>query len=346
MTGSLKARVVRVVHETRDAHSLVLEPADGQEDRFSYRPGQFLTIRVPAGAGWAARCYSLCSSPDTDDALKVTVKRVDGGLGSNWICDHVTEGDVLEVLRPAGTFTPSSLDGDFLLVAAGSGVTPVLSILKSALVRGTGKITLLYANQDEQSVIFAEELRGLVAAHPGRLSVVHWLTSVQGMPTADTFRALAAPYTDREAFICGPGPFMELTTEALTGLGMPEGRVHVEKFFSLGGDPFAETGPEAEPEGADGTQNPVTVEVELDGQTSTVTWSGSGHLLDALLRAGIDAPFSCREGSCSACACVLLEGEAAMDVNTVLDDQDLADGLILACQAKPLSDRLKISYDG
>ncbi|MEO3784697.1 ferredoxin--NADP reductase [Actinocorallia sp. B10E7] len=346
MTGSLKVRVVQVVREIRDAHSLVLEPADGQEDRFSYKPGQFLTIRVPAGDGWAARCYSLCSSPAVDDRLKVTVKRVAGGLGSNWICDHVTEGDVLEVLRPAGTFTPSSLDGDFLLVAAGSGITPVMSILKSALAQGNGKTTLLYANQDEQSVIFAEELRELVAAHPGRLSVVHWLTSVQGLPTAEAFGDLAAPYTDREAFICGPGPFMDLVTRALTGLGMPSARVHVEKFFSLGGDPFAGSEPEAEAEDANGAENAVKVEVDLDGQTSTVTWTGSGHLLDALLRAGLEAPYSCREGSCSACACVVLEGEVSLDANTVLDDQDLADGLILACQARPLSDRLKISYDG
>lgn len=343
MTGSLKVRVAQVVRETKDAHSLVLEPAEGQEERFSYRPGQFLTIRVPAGEGWAARCYSLCSSPDIDDRLKVTVKRVAGGLGSNWICDSVTEGDVLEVLRPSGTFTPASLDGDFLLVAAGSGITPVLSILKSALAKGRGRITLLYANQDENAVIFAEELRDLVAAHPGRLSVLHWLVSVQGMPTEAAFRALAEPFTGREAFICGPGPFMELATAALTGLGMPAERVRVEKFFSLGGDPFAEPEPEPEAETGGGA---VEVEVELDGETSTVVWSGSGHLLDALLRAGLDAPFSCREGSCSACACVVLEGEVTLDANTVLDDQDLADGLILACQAKPLSDRLKISYDG
>jgi len=343
MTGSLKVRVAQVVRETEDARSLVLEPSDGQEDRFSYRPGQFLTIRVPAGEGWAARCYSLSSSPDADDRMKVTVKRVAGGLGSNWICDHVTEGDVLEVLRPAGTFTPASLDADFLLIAAGSGVTPVLSILKSALAKGRGKITLFYANQDEQSVIFAEELRRLVAEHPDRLSVVHWLVSVQGMPTAAAFRALAAPYTDREAFLCGPAPFMELVTEALTGLGVPAARVHVEEFFSLDGDPFAENVPEPETETDEGA---VEVEVDLDGQTSTVRWSGSGYLLDALRRAGLDAPFSCREGSCSACACVVLEGEVTMDANTVLDDQDLADGLILACQARPLSDRLKISYDG
>ena len=343
MTGSLKVRVAQVVRETEDAHSLVLEPTEGQEDRFSYRPGQFLTIRVPAGEGWAARCYSLCSSPEVDDRLKVTVKRVAGGLGSNWICDHVTEGDVLEVLRPAGTFVPASLDGDFLLVAAGSGITPVLSILKSALARGTGKITLLYANQDDRAVIFAEELRELVAAHPERLSVLHWLVSVQGLPTAAAVRALTEPFVGREAFICGPGPFMELASEALAAVGMPAERVHVEKFFSLGGDPFAETEPEPETETGEGA---VEVEVELDGQTSTVAWSGSGYLLDALLRAGLDAPFSCREGSCSACACVVLEGEVTLDANTVLDDQDLADGLILACQAKSVSDRLKISYDG
>ncbi|WP_106402166.1 ferredoxin--NADP reductase [Actinocorallia populi] len=345
MTGSLKVRVAQVVRETEDARSLVLEPAEGQEDRFSYRPGQFLTIRVPAGEGWAARCYSLCSSPEVDDLLKVTVKRVAGGLGSNWICDNVTEGDVLEVLRPAGAFTPASLDADFLLVAAGSGITPVLSILKSALARGQGKITLLYANQDERSVIFAEELREIVAAHPGRVSVLHWLVSVQGLPTTAALRALAEPFTGREAFVCGPGPFMDAATEALTGLGMPAERVHVEKFFSLGGDPFAESEPEPETGEGQGSVE-VEVEVDLDGKASTVTWSGSGYLLDALLRAGLDAPFSCREGSCSACACVVLEGEVTLDANTVLDDQDLADGLILACQARPLSDRLKISYDG
>ncbi|GAA1888600.1 ferredoxin--NADP reductase [Actinomadura bangladeshensis] len=334
---ALKARVVEVVHETADAHTLVLEPAEGDRDRFTYRPGQFLTVRVPAGDGWAARCYSLCSSPLTDDRLKVTVKRVAGGLGSNWICDSITSGDVLEVLRPAGTFTPASLDDDLLLVAGGSGITPVMSILKSCLAGGSGRVALLYANRDEKSVIFADELRALTEAHPDRLTVVHVLESVQGLPTPATLRSLAGPYTGRQAFVCGPEIFMDLATDTFTGLGM---RVHVERFFSLEGDPFEE------PEAAEDTGDAGEVEVEMDGETRTVPWPKSDRLLDALLRAGVEAPFSCREGNCSACACIRLEGEVTLDANTVLDEQDLADGLILACQARPVTDRLKITYDG
>ncbi|QFG24458.1 ferredoxin--NADP reductase [Actinomadura sp. WMMB 499] len=344
MTG-LKARVVEVVRETADAHSLVLEPADGDDrDRFRYKPGQFLTVRVPAPDGWAARCYSLCSSPVTDDRLKVTVKRVEGGLGSNWICDNVTAGDVLEVLRPSGTFTPPSLDADLLLLAGGSGITPVMSILKSCLAGGSGSVVLVYANRDERSVIFADELRALAAEHGERLTVVHWLESVQGLPTEPGIRALARAHTHREAFVCGPGPFMDLTASALTGLGM---NVHIERFFSLAADPFeTPEGPDPE-EAADGDAGePGEIEVELDGETRTLPWPRSELLLDTLLRAGVDAPFSCREGSCAACACVVLEGEAVMDANTVLDERDLADGLILACQARPAGDRLKITYDG
>ncbi|HLV74816.1 3-ketosteroid 9alpha-monooxygenase subunit B [Actinomadura hallensis] len=339
---ALKARVVEVVRETPDAHSLVLEPAEGDRDRFSYRPGQFLTVRIPVDGGWAARCYSLCSSPLTDDRLKVTVKRVAGGLGSNWICDNVTAGDVLEVLRPSGTFTPASLDDDLLLVAGGSGITPVMSILKSCLAGGSGKIALLYANRDEQSVIFADELRELTERHPDRLTVIHLLESVQGLPTPALVRSLARPFTGREAFVCGPEIFMDLVTGALTDLGA---RVHVERFFSLEGDPFEEPEAAEDADPAD-AGDAGEVEVEIDGETRTVPWPKQDLLLDALRRAGVDAPFSCREGSCAACACVVLEGEASMDANTVLDEQDLADGLILACQARPVTDRLKVTYDG
>ncbi|MER5279621.1 ferredoxin--NADP reductase [Streptomyces sp. NPDC002809] len=340
----LTVRVVKVIRETADAHSLVLEPVDGDRARFTYSPGQFLTVRVPSERpGGAARCYSLCSSPARDELLKVTVKRTAGGYASHWICDHVTEGDTLEVLRPAGTFTPDTLDGDFLLFAAGSGITPVMSILVSALHEGTGAITLLYANRDEQSVIFRDELAGLAREYGGRLTVLHWLESVQGRPTASGLRALAGPYAGRPAFVCGPGPFMDLATGALTGLGVPQDRITVERFTSLTGDPFAEREPVPEPE----TAGPVsTAEVELDGVRHTVDWPRGTPLLDVLLAAGLDAPYSCREGSCSACACVLTEGEVAMERNEVLDAADLADGLILACQARPLSDRLKASYDG
>ncbi|NEB17980.1 2Fe-2S iron-sulfur cluster-binding protein [Streptomyces coelicoflavus] len=342
--GPLTVRVVKVIRETADAHSLVLEPAEEDRAAFAYRPGQFLTLRVPSERdGGAARCYSLCSSPVRDELLKVTVKRTAGGYASHWICDHVAEGDTLQVLRPAGTFTPDSLDGDFLLFAAGSGITPVMSILTSALHAGTGRVTLVYANRDEQSVIFREELTALAREYGDRLTVLHWLESLQDRPTASGLRALAAPYAARPAFVCGPGPFMDLATGALADLGVPAGRITVERFTSLTGDPFAE--PDNDPEA--GTEGPVsTAEVELDGVSRTVDWPRGRPLLDVLLAAGLDAPYSCREGACSACACVLVEGEVVMERNEVLDAQDLADGLVLACQARPVSDRLKVTYDG
>ncbi|MFD5650633.1 2Fe-2S iron-sulfur cluster-binding protein [Streptomyces sp. NPDC127039] len=342
--GPLTVRVVKVIRETADAHSLVLEPAEEDRAAFAYRPGQFLTLRVPSERdGGAARCYSLCSSPVRDELLKVTVKRTAGGYASHWICDHVTEGDTLQVLRPAGTFTPDSLDGDFLLLAAGSGITPVMSILASALHAGTGRVTLVYANRDDQSVIFREELTALAREYGDRLTVLHWLESVQGRPTASGLRALAAPYSGRPAFVCGPGPFMDLATGALADLGVPADRITVERFTSLTGDPFTE--PDHDPD-AD-TEGPVsTAEVELDGESRTVDWPRGRPLLDVLLAAGLDAPYSCREGACSACACVLVEGEVVMERNEVLDARDLADGLVLACQARPVSDRLKVTYDG
>ncbi|WP_436740097.1 2Fe-2S iron-sulfur cluster-binding protein [Streptomyces sp. BBFR102] len=338
----LTVRVVEVVRETPDAHSLVLEPVDAPEGRFRYRPGQFLTVRVPSErAGGAARCYSLCSSPLRDEKLKITVKRTANGYGSNWICDHVVEGDTLEVLRPAGTFTPDTLDEDFLLLAAGSGVTPVMSILKSALHAGAGSVTLLYANRDEHSVIFRDELAALAREFADRLTVLHWLESVQGLPTGPALRALVRPYADRRTFICGPGPFMELATETLTALGAPAERVRVERFTSLAGDPFTAHAAPVRDSGPAGE-----VEVELDGVTRTVGWPSRSKLLDALLAAGLDAPYSCREGSCSACACLLVEGEVAMEDNEVLDEQDVADGYVLACQALPLTERVRITYDG
>lgn len=332
-------RVVEVVRETADAHTLVLEPAGGE--RWDYRPGQFLTLRVPSERpGGAARCYSLCSSPVRDPRLKVTVKRTREGYASNWLCDHVQAGDELEVLPPAGTFVPADLDADFLLLAGGSGVTPVLSILKTALHAGSGHVTLVYANRDEASVIFRDELVALAAEHPERLTVVHWLESVQGLPSDAGLRALAAPYADREAFVCGPGPFMDLAARVLQDLGVPRERLHQEVFTSLEGDPFAEVAVPLD-DGGERTE----VVVELDGDVTSLGWPAGSRLLDVLLAAGVEAPYSCREGACSACACRLLEGTVELDHNEVLDATDLAEGLILSCQARATSPVVKVSFD-
>jgi 3-ketosteroid 9alpha-monooxygenase subunit B len=346
----LELEVADVLAETDEARSLVFRVPDGAgdpaipADRLRYAPGQFLTLRVPSDrTGSVARCYSLCSSPFTDDALTVTVKRTVDGYASNWLCDHAHPGMRIHVLAPSGTFVPKTLDDNFLLLAAGSGITPVMSICKSALSEGSGQVVLLYANRDDRSVIFGDALRELAAKYPDRLTVLHWLESLQGLPSATALAQLAAPFTDRQAFICGPGPFMAAAREALETLKVPAQQVHIEVFRSLETDPFAAVKIE---DGVDSGDMPhATAVVELDGQTHTVSWPRRAKLLDVLLDAGLDAPFSCREGHCGACATTLRKGKVSMEVNDVLEQQDLDDGLILACQSHPETDSVEVTYD-
>jgi len=327
--------VAEVIAETADASSVVFEVAPEQAEAFQYRPGQFLTLRT----GEVARCYSLSSAPHEGSRLKVTVKRTEGGYGSNWVCDNISTGSTIEVLPPAGVFTPKSFDEDFLLFAGGSGITPVMSILKTALCRGTGRVVLIYANRDERSVIFARELAELALQHPDRLIVVHWLESVQGLPGVAQLKALAAPFASFEAFLCGPGPFMDAARQALKDLGHPRARIHLEKFVSLGGNPFERA---AAPAPAGETAN---LRVNLDGSDHEFRWPRQQKLLDLLLDKGLDAPYSCREGQCSACACRITAGEVKMLNNEILDSDDIAEGIVLACQSVPLTDEVSVAYE-
>jgi 3-ketosteroid 9alpha-monooxygenase subunit B len=338
-----KARVVEVIEETGDAHSIVLEVQEDARERFGYTPGQFLTVAVPSErTGAVARCYSLSSAPHETDLLKITVKRTVEGYGSNWICDNVRAGQELTVLPPSGIFTPASLDADLLLLVAGSGITPVMSITRTALAQGSGRVVLFYANRDERSVIFAEDLSQLAAQHPDRFQVVHWLESVQGLPTQEQLRAFAAPFAAYDAFVCGPAPFMEVAVGALKELGIPRSRRHQEKFVSLGGNPFGDLHEDAV---AGVPQGPVRLEVELDGVQHTFDdWAPGTKLLEHLEAKRVKAPFSCREGECSACAVRLLEGEVRMLHNDVLDEEDLAEGIRLGCQSVPATDTVRVTY--
>jgi 3-ketosteroid 9alpha-monooxygenase subunit B len=335
-SDQLRLTVAEVVQETGDAHSVVFETPAG----LTYRPGQFLTLRLPHADGVVARCYSLSSAPGVDDRLKVTVKRVRDGRGSNWVCDNVVAGDELDVLAPSGTFTPRSLDHDLLLLAGGSGITPVMSIIKAALAGGTGRMLLVYANRDETSVIFHAELRALVAAHPERLVVLHWLETVQGLPALRPLQELVRPWAHAEAFICGPAPFMDCAADALKELGVARERIHVERFTSLAGDPWTEAPAPAPVAGG----RTVDLQVELDGETHELDWPADQKLLDLLLDKGLDAPYSCREGACSACGVILVKGEVTMDNNSVLEQEDLDEGWRLACQSRPASDAVSIRY--
>ena len=329
--------VAEVIRETDDACSLVLDVPPPLAATFGYLPGQFVTVRVPSDlTGSVARCYSLSSSPHAGDRPAITVKRTAGGYASNWIFDQVTAGSVLDLLPPAGTFSPRSLDCDFLLFAAGSGITPVMSILKSALAAGRGRVVLVYANRDERSVIFGPLLARLACESAGRLVLVHWLDSLLGAPSAAALAALARPYASWDAYICGPDPYLGRVREALGQLGVPGQRVHAERFLSLAENPFEETAVPAGPA--------ATLSVTLDGATTLLPWPAGTRMLDVLIDAGLDAPYSCREGICGACACQLTGGEVEMAHNEVLEAADIADGYILACQAVPLTPEVGITY--
>lgn len=333
--------VTDVVEESRDAKSLVFAVPAEHQTRFDYRPGQFLTLRIPSErTGSVARCYSLASSPHTDDAPKVTVKRTDGGYGSNWLCDNVSVGDTVESLPPSGIFTPRDLHGDFLLWAAGSGITPVMSILKSVLVAGTGRVVLCYANRDEASVIFAAELRALAARYAGRLTVMHWLESIQGLPTLAQLNNFARIYSGYQSFICGPAPFMAVVKEALTAAGYPRDHIHLEVFQSLDGDPFAEVTIEDLPSDGQGAE----AEISIDGAVHHLTWPVGRNLVDTMIAAGIEVPYSCREGNCGSCAATVVEGQVDLGNAEILEEEDIADGLFLACQACPLSNSIKVEF--
>jgi 3-ketosteroid 9alpha-monooxygenase subunit B len=329
--------VAAVIRETSEASSLVLDVPPALAGAFAYRPGQFITVRVPSDrTGSVARCYSLCSSPQAGELPAITVKRTAGGYASNWLLDNVAAGTVLDLLPPAGTFCPRSLDGEFLLFAAGSGATPIMSILKSVLATGRGRVALVYANRDDQSVIFTGELRQIAAAADSRLVVMHWLDSVQGTPSAAGLAALAEPYATWQPYICGPDPYLTVVRAALARLGVPAKRIRAERFLSLAENPF-EHGP------ATGGLT-ATLTVDLDGATRALPWPPGARMLDVLIAAGLTAPYSCRQGICGACACRLTAGQVEMAHNEVLEAADLADGYILACQSVPLTPDVSITY--
>ena len=332
--------VLDVIEETADARSVVLQVPAELKDTFKYKPGQHLQLHVPCSEKPLPRCYSCSSVPVLNEALQVTVKRVAGGRASNWICGSLKAGGVLHVAAPAGIFTPKAFDGDFLLYAGGSGITPVYSILRPALATGKGRIRLVYANRDEASVIFRASLDELVRKYADRLEVVHWLDSTRGFATQNQLGVFAMGYENAEAFICGPGPFMDAASTALHNLGFPHARVHVERFVSL-------------PEDADddlpvavsiASGPPMDIEAEIDGTVHRVQCQPGQILLDALEAAGVAAPYSCRAGACAACMCQLVEGDVEMIHNHVLTDADMQDNWMLACQSVPTSPKVRVKY--
>jgi 3-ketosteroid 9alpha-monooxygenase subunit B len=335
-------RVARVIDETHDTRSFVLEIPPELRERFAYRAGQYLTFEVPLGAERIVRCYSLASCPEVGDAPKVTVKRVAGGRGSNWFHDVVAAGARLRVLPPLGRFVLHESEAALLLFAGGSGITPVISLIKSALAGTRRRIRLLYANRDARSVIFRRELDALAAQHPGRFEVRHHLDDASGFVTADEVRAARQGFEDAECYLCGPGPFMAGVEATLRAAGVPGERVRIERF-ELPAE-HAQIGVTAEAP-APAARLPSEIVVHLEGKTHRVPYRAGQTILAAVRAAGLAPPFACEEAFCGSCAAKRLRGEVALDRNDVFDARELAEGWILTCHGRPASAECEITWD-
>lgn len=328
-------KVARVVEETAEATSFVLDIPDELRPAFAYQSGQFCTFRVPVDGQAHVRCYSMSSAPAVDTDLRVTVKRVPDGLVSNWMIDHLGPGDPVEVSPPAGFFRLDDSPGDVVAFAAGSGITPILSLLKTAAATTTRRVRLLYANRDEPSVIFAAELAGLGARHGDRVTVVHHLDVAQGFVGPDDVRAFAAGAGGGGTFyVCGPGPFMDTVEGALLASGVDLGRIHIERF----------TPPDQPPPAAPGA-GPSLVTIELGGRSATAEHRAGTTILQTARQLGLDPPFSCEAGSCATCMARLAEGTVSMYANNALTDDEVAAGWVLTCQAVPTSPVVRVDYD-
>jgi ferredoxin-NADP reductase len=335
-------RVKQVVQETNDARSFVLEVPDDLVDLFHYEPGQFCTFRVHIGGEEHLRSYSMSSAPETDPDLTVTVKRVPGGLISNWFLDRVSVGDVLETTRPAGVFCLRAVDTPVVAFCGGSGVTPVMSIAKRALVSTGRAVRMVYANRDPESVIFHDGLDRLASEHQGRLDVHHHFDSESGFMGAADVRGLASEHLDADFYICGPTPFMDLVESALLDLGVGPDRIFIERFL-VGTQAPAPAGP-AEPEAA-GETVPEKVTVIMKGRRTDVPYQRGDTLLETARRGALQPPFSCESGSCATCMAILHEGSAKMRVNNALTPEEVEEGWVLTCQAVPDSQTLTVEYE-
>jgi ring-1,2-phenylacetyl-CoA epoxidase subunit PaaE len=350
-------KVTDIKRETRDAVVLTLTPRDEDRASFAFKQGQYLTFRRQFDGEELRRSYSICAGMG-DGCIKVGIKRVDGGAFSTWANENLKAGDEIEAMEPMGRFyTDLSADAEktYLAFAAGSGITPLLSIIKTTLSEEPhSKFTLVYANRQISSIMFREELEDLKNRYLGRFSVIHILKQegqeidlFTGRIDADKIKALFTHWLDASsidtAFICGPEEMMKTISGALREHGLRDDQIKFELFASSQqGRAKAKAVSAVANAAAKGTEATIT----LDGTTRRIEMTANGQtILEAALAAQMDAPFACKAGVCSTCRCKVIEGEAEMAVNHALEDYEVRAGYILSCQATPLSERIVVSYD-
>ncbi|MEU5762184.1 ferredoxin--NADP reductase [Nocardia sp. NPDC047648] len=339
-----RATVTRIVKESADARTFVLAPHDGP---IPYRAGQFCTFKIAVNGTELFRSYSMSSAPETDGELMTTVKRVPGGAVSNWMHDHLSEGDEVEMTKAAGRFCLRETDLPLLGFSGGSGITPILSLTKCALATTRRRIRLLCADRDADSVLFEAILTELARRYPDRLEVVRHLDAEGGFLDATAVRAFVGTESHADHYVCGPEAFMEMVELALPGPGV----VFSERFGAPAPLPDAvddapadsvtrpSTAPSAPPAAAG------SVTIILNGKKKTVPRKDGETLLESARRGGLAPPFSCEAGNCATCIAKVTTGSATLRQNNALTDDELEDGYVLTCQAVPDTETITVDYE-
>ena len=355
--------VARINPEAAGAVAITFAVPDELHESFSFQPGQFLTLRTTIDGQDVRRNYSICSTRSRYGQareLEVGIRPMEGGLFSNWAATQLKAGDRLAVMPPDGRFVirkPRALHR--VGFAAGSGITPILSIIATTMEDSdTAKFTLVYGNRRMSSVMFNEALQDLKDKYKNRLTLIHILSRqaqevpmlegrIDGAKVQQLIDTLLPAKSMDEVFVCGPEAMIESVEAALQAAGVPADRIYSERFTS---PRLEEMSPEArraaivqpDPEAPVGQ---VALTVVIDGKSHELAMRSDQHVLDVALNAGLDLPYSCKAGVCCTCRAKVQDGAVTMDKNFTLEAEEMAQGFVLSCQARPTSDRLTVSYD-
>lgn len=350
---TLTVRDVR--RETPDCVSIAFEIPDHLRDRLAFQPGQHLVVRTRIDGDEVRRNYSICTNP-LDGELRIAVKRLPGGRFSTWASQHLKPGDTLDVLPPSGRFCPSlPTQGrtSYAAFAAGSGITPVISILAHTLASNPdSRFLLVYGNRDRRHIIFRETLEALKNQYLHRLQIIHVLSreTTEAEIHSGHIDARKCQAIDRHilklasidaCFLCGPAGMVETVSASLRQLGVDPQRIHLERFHA------PTTHATASPANLPADDTPASrISLRLDGVTATFQTPRQGPtLLDAAIQAGIDMPFACKGGMCGTCRARLISGQVHMDQPFALEPAEIHDGFILTCQSHPLTDQVSVDFD-
>ena len=340
--------VSKVIAETADCKSFELAVPPELEHAFRYDAGQHLTLQIPWKDFAVNRCYSLSSSPDVDATMRIAVKRVAGGRVSNWMNDRLRVGDAILASVPEGRFVLDSHTKPSMplfLFAGGSGITPVVSLLKSALQRTRRDVALVYASADRDSMIYGDEIRAIAEENPDRVALHLHFDDESGYLTAETLRARVRGYEHGEFYVCGPEPFMELVETVLAAVDVPQPLIHIERFVSPVDPDRAPI--DEPPTDAEAPANaPEGFSLWLDGRSRTVPYIPGRTLLECARDADLHPASSCESGFCGSCMAHLNTGKVHMRTHEALSDRDLERGVVLLCQSVPATaDPLEVDCD-